>query len=155
MTWIFKSFSEWLFNAWEQSTCIMLRNSSQSAQFSCMIVILSFTPKNFFRSKSTSGRFQWTLLSCISVLFTALTVSTSPYLFHALLFCVISFSNITVPAYLNLPGYSILSKLTHSSRAPPCCYSKVPLLKRFTFYSCMVSQIHLHLEKNQRNQFQY
>lgn len=91
--------------------CIMLQNPSQSASFSCMIIILSFTPKNFFRLNSTSGSSQRTLLSQISVLFTSLTASTSPHLFHALLLCVIPFAKITVPAYRNLPGYSTLGKL--------------------------------------------
>lgn len=68
---------------------------------------------------------------------------------------VLPFTNITVPVHLKLPGYSTLGKLMHSNIAAPCCYSKVALLKRFTFSSCMVSQMYPYLERNQRNKFQY
>lgn len=127
----------------------MLHNPSQSASFSCMIIILRSTPKNLFRFNSTTGSSQRTLLSCISVLFIALSASTSPQLFDALLFCVKPFSDITVPAYLSLPGYSTLDKLMHSNRAALCCCSEKVLLKKFTFSSSKLSQICLYLERNQ------
>lgn len=40
--------------------CITLHNPSQSASFSCMIIVFSFTPKNF-RFSSASGSYQYNI----------------------------------------------------------------------------------------------